>query len=139
MLTLLELTEHQKVLEIGAGAGYGAALLASAYPTSQYYGLEINLAVAIESAKRLESYKNIHLFPRSGFKGFPEQAPFDRILVSAAAESIEVLLNLLPQVKDNGIILGPIGEKLIHIRKTSHSPTITEHPGAPFVPLLKDE
>ncbi len=139
MLTALDLQEGQKVLEIGAGSGYVLALIAKAYPLTECYGLEINPKVAIETAKRLEPYKNIHIFAKSGFQGFAEQAPFDRIIVSAAADSIDILLDLLPQVIDGGIILGPIGDKLIHIKRTGLTYIKTEYPGTTFVPLLKDD
>ena len=137
MLTLTELADNQKILEIGSGSGYVLALIAKAYPGTECFGLEINARVAFSTVKRLENYKNIHLFAKSGFNGFSEQAPFDRIIVSAAAENTETLLLLRPQLIEGGIIIAPVGDKLIHIRRTEHSHRITEHPGTTFVPLVK--
>lgn len=139
MLTLLEVKEHQKIVEIGAGSGYVLALLATAYPSTLLFGLEINPRVAFSTVKRLEMYKNIHLFAKSGEKGFPEQAPFDRILLSAVAENVETLLRFLPQLTEGGIILGPVGDKLVQINRTEHSYRITEHQGTQFVPLVKEK
>lgn len=138
MLQLLNPLPGQTFLEIGSGSGYVLALLASLNASGQLYGLEINAHVAIEAKKRVDA-PNVHIIAKSGLTGLPEHAPFDRILVSASAESLEILLNLLPQIKEGGVLVGPVGDTLYQITRLGHSSDIKEFPGFTFPTLLKDE
>lgn len=138
MIQLLKPAPGQTLLEIGSGSGYVLALLAALNASGQIYGLEINAHVAIEAKKRILA-SNVHILAKSGRNGLPEHAPYDRILLSASAESLEVLLNLLPQLKEGGIIVGPVGDKLYQITRLGHSSDSKEFPGFAFPTLLKEE
>jgi len=107
MTQALELRGTERVLEIGTGSGYQAAVLAEIVP--EVYTIEIlpklqDRATAILG--RL-GYRNIHFRVGDGYMGWPEYAPFDRIIVTAAPE--QVPQPLLDQLKDGGLLIAPIG------------------------------
>jgi protein-L-isoaspartate(D-aspartate) O-methyltransferase len=108
MTDLLEIDQHSKVLEIGTGCGYQAAVLAEI--ADHVYTLEIIPALEIEARQRLESlgYHNVTVALGNGRAGWPEQAPFDAIIVTAAAESIPPAL--LQQLRPGGRMVIPIGQ-----------------------------
>ena len=108
MLDLLDLKLGQKVLELGSGSGYVLALLSHIIgKKGKVYGIEIVKELAENSKERLDKNKNIKIYNKSGAKGLPEAAPFDRILISAAIE--EVPKNILKQLKPNGLLVAPVG------------------------------
>src|SRR3990167_7800366 len=89
MLSELQLKKGQKVLEIGSGCGYVLALISEIIGKGgKVFGMEIVGELATKSKENLEDYKNIKVFHKSGFQGFPDKAPFDRILLSAACRDI---------------------------------------------------
>lgn len=136
MLNLLELENESnlKVLEIGSGCGYVLALMNSILKDSQFFGLEINKEVGEMSIQKLKQYSNIKIFLQDGKKGLPEEAPFDRILISAACESNPYYLT--EQLKDSGIIVSPVMNSIVKIKKLGKEASIQEFPGFSFVPLL---
>jgi protein-L-isoaspartate(D-aspartate) O-methyltransferase len=138
MLSLLELKQGQKILEIGSGSGYVLALISEAIKDGKVYGIEINKTLAIKSKKQLENYPTIQIFNRSGFSGLPDLAPFDRILISASCPDMRVPYNLLEQLKDDGILVAPIKTSIFKIKKTPEKTIKEEHPGFTFVPLRED-
>jgi len=101
-------TPEKKVLEVGTGSGYQAAILAEI--TDTVYTIEIIPELAKEAADRFKKlgYKNIIARYGDGYKGWPEHSPFDIILVTAAAEKIPQ--PLLDQLAENGRLVIPIGE-----------------------------
>jgi protein-L-isoaspartate(D-aspartate) O-methyltransferase len=107
MTDLLDVREDTVVLEIGTGFGYQAAILAEL--TRQVYSVEIIEGIAAQSKKRLSSlgYKNIALRLGNGALGWPEHAPYDRIMVTAAPDLIPP--SLLQQLKPNGKMVIPSG------------------------------
>ncbi len=109
MLSLLKLHEHQKVMEIGSGCGYVLALISEIVgERGKVFGMEISHKLAEKSKQTLKDYRNIFIFNKNGKSGLPKQAPFDRILISAALEKIpDIVLN---QLKEDGIIVAPIGD-----------------------------
>ena len=111
MLQALELKEDDKVLEIGAGSGYTAALISKIVTRGKIYSLDI-IPEIIEFAKNNlenEKIKTIQLFCRDGKKGLKEFSPYNKILVNAACK--ETPKNLIKQLKVNGIMVAPIGHE----------------------------
>ncbi|MEX1035565.1 MAG: protein-L-isoaspartate(D-aspartate) O-methyltransferase [Sneathiella sp.] len=108
MTQLLKLDKRRKVLEIGTGSGYQAAILARL--SRRVYSIERyrNLLETAEAGFEELKITNITTRFGDGYKGWPEQAPFDRIIVTAAAE--EVPEALLDQLGDDGIMILPVGK-----------------------------
>ena len=107
MTQALALRGTERVLEIGTGSGYQAAVLAEIVP--EVYTIEILPKLQERAAAILGrlGYKNISFRAGDGYMGWPEHAPFDRIIVTAAPE--EVPQPLLDQLKDGGLLIAPIG------------------------------
>ncbi len=108
MTELLELQEGDKVLEIGTGSGYQAAVLAE-IPGVEVYTIEIVPELAEQARKRLESlgYTNVHCRQGDGYYGWPEYAPYDAIILTAAPEVIPG--PLIEQLAVGGRMVLPIG------------------------------
>ena len=137
MTEALELNSDDVVLEIGTGSGYQAAILAEI--VKQVYTIEIIEPLAREAQERLMrlGYKNIEVKYGDGYKGWPEHAPFDKIIVTAAPEDIpEELIN---QLKVGGKMILPAGayfQRLYLITKTAQG--FDKKPLIPviFVPMV---
>jgi len=117
MAEQLQLKGTEKVLEIGTGSGYSTAILASL--AARVYSIEIRPELAQEAKERLEKLgvKNVELRTADGYRGWPEQAPFDAILVTAAPEKVPP--PLLEQLSASGRMVIPVGAfyqelKVIH-------------------------
>ncbi len=136
-LSMLKLRENQKVLEIGSGCGYVLALISEIMDRKgKVFGIEIVKKLAEKSKELLRNYKNIEVFNKNGNKGFPEQAPFDRIIISAACQQIP--REILEQLNDKGIIVAPVGpgfmQTLTSMKRTGNEFAVTkEIPGFIFV------
>lgn len=132
--------EGKRVLEIGTGSGYQAAVLAQL--ARRVYTMERHRPLN-ETAKQAFAdlgLSNISMRYGDGFKGWPEAAPFDRILVTAAAEEIPpVLLEELSD--DGGIMVIPVGphgkQQILKITKNGEELTTEELIPVRFVPMLK--
>jgi protein-L-isoaspartate(D-aspartate) O-methyltransferase len=98
-----------RVLEIGTGSGYQAAILAEL--VKEVYSVEIvePLAKNAEAALARLGYKNVHLKVGDGYKGWPEEAPFDAIIVTCAPDKVPQPLT--DQLKDGGRMVIPVGER----------------------------
>jgi protein-L-isoaspartate(D-aspartate) O-methyltransferase len=139
MTELLELDGREKILEIGTGSGYQTALLAGL--ASQVYSVEIVAGLADRAKKVLTDlgYRNVELKVGDGFYGWEEKAPFDAILVTAAAPRIPELL--WRQLKEKGRLVMPLGEpsgrdqKLIRATKSAGQPVIENFSAVLFVPM----
>jgi len=138
MLSLLDLKQNQKVLEIGSGTGYVLDLISEIIKNGKIYGLEINKEIAVNSKKILEKNSNIEIIVRSGKEGLPEYAPFDRILVSASCQNFEIPNNLLSQLSDKGIMVVPIKQSIFQIKKESGKTEQKEFQGFVFVPFKEE-
>lgn len=136
MLNLLELENQSnlKVLEIGSGCGYVIALMNEIAQNSNLFGIEINSGVGENSIEKLKAHQNIKIFLHDGKDGLPDESPFDRILISAASEKKPY--HLLDQIKDSGIIVAPVLNSIVKMKKVGHEAVVEEFPGFVFVPLL---
>jgi protein-L-isoaspartate(D-aspartate) O-methyltransferase len=109
----------EKILEIGAGSGYQAAILAQM--GADVYTVEIVEPLAEMARQTLErlGYRNAHVLHGDGFRGWPEHAPFDAIIVTCAPDKIPP--DLVAQLKDGGRMIIPVGggmnQELILLRK----------------------
>jgi protein-L-isoaspartate(D-aspartate) O-methyltransferase len=117
---LLELKPGDRVLDVGTGSGYQAALLAEI--AKQVYSIELLEPLGKTAAARLADmgYRNIELRIGDGYQGWPEKAPFDAIVVTAAAPRVPPAL--LQQLKPGGRMVIPLGEEggvqfLVQVRK----------------------
>ena len=102
----LEPVPGMKVLEIGTGSGYQAAVLA--YLGCEVYTVERLEELAEQAKKVLADYGNVNIKHGDGYAGWPEEAPFDAIIVTAAPNAIPN--KLLEQLKDGGKMIIPVGE-----------------------------
>jgi protein-L-isoaspartate(D-aspartate) O-methyltransferase len=138
MLQALALNPSDTVLEIGTGSGYQTALLAEL--TRQVYSVErhASLARRAEATLRRLGYSNVQVFLGDGSNGLPDHAPFDAIVVSAAAPQIPP--PLFEQLRDGGRMIVPVGpaqaQELQLVRKKVGQPLVTSLEGCRFVPLI---
>ncbi|OFX89075.1 MAG: protein-L-isoaspartate O-methyltransferase [Bacteroidetes bacterium GWF2_33_16] len=111
MTELLELTPNTKVLEIGTGSGYQAAILGEL--VNEVYTIEIVEILGQTSSQLLSDlgYKNIHVKIGDGYKGWPEKAPFDAIIVTCAPSDIPKPLE--NQLKEGGKMIIPLGGSIV--------------------------
>lgn len=137
MSELLDLKGTERVLEIGTGSGYQAAVLAEL--AAEVYTVELFPDLSAGACAKLKKlgYANIRFKTGSGAAGWPEHAPYDAIIVTCAARSVPTAL--LEQLKEGGRLVIPVGEGEQELRllvKTSQG--ITEKAGIAvrFVPLL---
>jgi protein-L-isoaspartate(D-aspartate) O-methyltransferase len=140
MTEALELTGTEKVLEIGAGSGYQTAVLAEL--AGEVVSIERHQQL-FEKASRILAelgYRNVTLFAGDGSLGRPDLAPFDRILVTAAAKRCPPAL--FDQLAEGGILVGPFGgpeaQTLEAIRKQEGKPHVQSLTSCRFVPLVGD-
>jgi protein-L-isoaspartate(D-aspartate) O-methyltransferase len=138
MTQLLELKGNEKVLEIGTGSGYQAAILAEL--SKEVYTIErvASLALKAEEKFHLLGYNNIHIKVGDGTEGWPEEAPFDRIVVTAGTPKIPE--PHIKQLSEDGIIIAPVGDRfsqqLLKIKKSKGELLETYHTPCVFVPLI---
>ena len=135
----LGLDSRMKVLEVGAGSGYQTAILARL--CRRVYALERHEPLVAQARERLAALdiSNVILAHGDGSEGWPRHAPFDRILVAAAAE--DPPQPLLDQLKVGGVMVLPIGEEgavqqLIKVSRGMEGYTYSELIPVRFVPLL---
>lgn len=109
MTEQLRLKPSERVLEIGTGSGYQAAILAEL--VKKVYSIEIvtPLAQSAEAILAHLGYTNIHIKVGDGYKGWPEEAPFDAIIVTCAPDKVPQ--PLIDQLKDGGRMVIPVGER----------------------------
>ena len=139
MLSELDPKPTDRVLEIGAGSGYAAALLSRL--AARVYAIEIVPELARRARALLSEleFDNVELIEGNGRDGHPEQAPYDKILVSAAAE--EVPAELLSELSPGGRLVMPVGDEqnqeLVIGEKDAHGAVEWRRSiGCIFVPLI---
>jgi protein-L-isoaspartate(D-aspartate) O-methyltransferase len=136
MSEALDVRPEHRVLEIGTGSGYQAAILGEL--AREVYTIEIvePLAESARATLMQLDYKNVHVRAGNGYAGWPEQAPFDRIMVTAAPD--EVPSALVEQLKVGGLMAIPVGtldQELRIMRRTADGmDTLTTLP-VRFVPM----
>ena len=143
MTWALEIEPHMRVLEIGTGSGYQAAILARL--ARRVYTIERHRELLGQAEERFKQLGLTNIVTRAGdgSKGWKEAAPFERIMVTAAAG--EVPATLLEQLAPGGIMVVPVGANvadqiLLRIQKGSDGAISTKHlMNVRFVPLVEDK
>ena len=140
MTELAEVGDGEKVLEIGTGSGYQAAVLAEL--TDKVFTVEILPELSAQAEHRLKAmgYTQVRTRIGDGYLGWPEEAPFDAILVTAAPK--EVPQPLTDQLAEGGVLVMPLGpssgyQQLICVRKTEGKLKRETVTAVSFVPLIR--
>ena len=136
MTELVQADSTDKVLEVGTGSGYQAAVLGEL--AREVYTIEIVASLAKRSAALLDSlgYKNIHVRQGDGFAGWPERAPFDAIVVTCAPPQIPQ--PLIDQLADDGRLVIPVGtlwQELLVVHRTGEKLDTSSVIPVRFVPM----
>jgi protein-L-isoaspartate(D-aspartate) O-methyltransferase len=139
MTEQLDVHPHHRVLEIGTGSGYQAAVLSRL--AREVVSVERYRTLAESASARLTAlgYENVEVQVADGFAGVPEGAPYDRIIITAAAEAIPE--TLIGQLADGGVMVLPLGphagpQQLVKLTKKETGIEQEELIGVRFVPLL---
>ena len=137
----LELKGQERVLEIGTGSGYQAAILGEL--AAEVYTVELIPSLGNRAAQLLNElgYNNIKVRVGDGYQGWPEKAPFDTIIVTCAPENIPP--KLVEQLREGGIMVIPVGpvngvQKLIKGVKRAGKMVISDELPVRFVPMVRD-
>lgn len=137
---LLEIKKRDSVMEIGTGSGYQAAVLASL--GARVYTIERHEVLSLSAKKKLTEmgYRGIRFYYKDGYKGLPEFAPFDKIIVTAAAPAVPEALK--QQLKIGGKLVIPVGDRrgqqMLRITRMSETEFEVEERGDfKFVPFVK--
>jgi protein-L-isoaspartate(D-aspartate) O-methyltransferase len=141
MAALLDVRPGDRVLDVGTGSGYHAAVLAQL--AAEVYSVELHaeLAEAAQRNLRATGCDNVTVKLADGTQGLPEHAPFDAINVAAAVEAT-VPPALLEQLADGGRLVAPVRngeERLVVIRRRGEQFERSDHGAVRFVPLLRRE
>ncbi len=138
MTELLQLNGNEKVLEIGTGSGYQAAVLAEL--SHEVFTIERKSVLAKKAEETLQAlgYANIHVRSGDGTIGWREESPFDRIIITAGTPAVPQPLP--EQLADEGIIVAPVGDRfsqqLVIIKKSKGTFSEQMHTPCVFVPLI---
>jgi protein-L-isoaspartate(D-aspartate) O-methyltransferase len=138
MTEALDLVGTERVLEIGTGSGYQSAILSLL--ARKVYSIESLAALERSAERRLArlGHANVEVRLGDGFVGWPEEAPFDRIIATAAPP--EVPAALIEQLAVGGMLVSPVGpsegvQVLVLVRKTRHGLQTTDLAAVRFVPM----
>ncbi len=140
MTQRMELKPGERVLEIGTGSGYQAAVLAEL--GAQVYSIEIipQLAAHARSVLEAEGYAQVKVKAGDGYKGWPEHAPFDAIIVTCAPNEIPEAL--VGQLKDGGRMILPVGtgiQQLVILEKSGSGFREIPDMYVRFVPMVREK
>ncbi len=139
MTEALEINKRHRILEIGTGSGYQAAILS--HLCRRVYTMERLRPLMVDAENRLRSLQvsNVTFRYGDGYKGWPEAAPFDRIIVTCQSERLSDIL--VSQLKVGGILVAPVGvtghEELIVVKRTEDGADVKTLMPVRFVPMLK--
>jgi len=138
MTELLELEPQQRILEIGTGSGYQAAVLSAL--VEEVFSIEIKEILHRQATERLEQlgYRNVRTRHGDGYFGWQEQAPFDGIMITASVDHVPP--PLLDQLADGGKIVLPLGhpfsfQNLVVVTKVGEDYRLRQVTGVLFVPM----
>ena len=140
MTEWLDVKDGQKILEIGTGSGWQTGILSYLVGNGIVYSIERHSELANFAKENLQKLgiDNAHVILGDGSLGYPDESPFDRIIITAACK--EIPLPLLEQLRENGLILAPVGDSsqsLVLLKKTSNGIVeIKKQSNYVFVPLL---
>jgi len=138
MTELLRLNGDEKVLEVGTGSGYQAAVLAGL--SREVFTIERVTVLAKRAEDKFQTlgYINLHVRIGDGTLGWPEESPFDRVLITAGTPKIPQ--PVIEQLSDGGIIVAPVGDRfsqqLIILKKSKGALSEQLHTPCVFVPLI---
>jgi protein-L-isoaspartate(D-aspartate) O-methyltransferase len=138
MTELLEVDGDSRVLEVGTGSGYQAAVLAAI--VKAVFSIEIEEELAASSRQRLErlGYSNVQVRAGDGFYGWPEEAPCDAAIITAAAPRVPPLI--VKQLKEGGRLVMPLDDgtrqSLVRCRKRGGEVTVEPVTEVIFVPMV---
>jgi protein-L-isoaspartate(D-aspartate) O-methyltransferase len=138
MTEALRLEPSHHVLEIGTGCGYQTAILAEI--AREVYSIEVVPELASRAQQTLQAlgYTNVHVRAGDGYAGWPEHAPYDRIIGAAAADAVPP--TLVDQLEDGGILVMPIGtfaQELRVLQKHGTAMNLLATLPVRFVPMIK--
>jgi len=140
ILTKLDLKEGMNVMEVGGGCGFVSALISKLVGEGKVTTIERNKKLYEMMKKNLKNYRNVELVCKDGTKGYEKNAPYDRILVSAAAK--EMPEALFQQLKEGGRMILPLGgllfQELVQIDKKNGKPDLNHLLPVLFVPLVEE-
>jgi protein-L-isoaspartate(D-aspartate) O-methyltransferase len=139
MTEALELSGRERVLEIGTGSGYQAAILGVL--SREVFSVEIVAELAERASRQLAAlgYLNVHVRSGDGYLGWPALAPFDRIVVTAAPPNVPQ--TLLDQLAEGGVLVAPVGpnpyeQELLRYRKSGGRFLVDDLGPVAFVPMV---
>ena len=137
MSQALDVEPHHRVLEIGTGSGYQAAILAEL--AREVYTIEIVAALSERARQTIEGlgYKNVHVKTGNGYLGWPEHAPYDRVIVTAAPDAVPPAL--VEQLRIGGLMAIPVGtldQELRILRRTDRGLETLRTLPVMFVPMV---
>ena len=138
MTELLAIEPTHRVLEIGTGSAYQTAVLAEI--AREVFTIEVVPALAAAARRRLAEigYANVHTREGSGWEGWPDAAPFDRVLVTAAPEALPPAL--ADQLAPGGVLVAPVGtgdQRIVRVVRTVDGFDEEEHIPVRFVPMVR--
>lgn len=141
MCELLELSGGERVLDVGTGSGYHAAVLAAM--GARVWSIERHAELSREAARALAraGVRGVTLVVGDGCAGLPDVAPFDAINVAAAAEHVTELADLREQLAPGGRLVAPVGgpdQRLVVLRRGASGWSATDADPVRFVPLVPD-
>ena len=141
MIEALELRPQDRVLEVGTGTGYQAAILGEL--AGEVWTIERHAGLADKAREILQrlGYANVHVVTGDGSLGLKEHAPYDKILVAAAAPRVPE--TLVAQLADGGRLVVPVGsraeQQVVVVRKMGDQTVVTPREGCRFVPLVGEQ
>jgi protein-L-isoaspartate(D-aspartate) O-methyltransferase len=143
MTEALQVEGDSKILEVGSGSGYQAAVLAEIAKKGFVYTVERVKELVLWASQRLSAcgYRNVSVTEGDGTVGLPEHAPYDRITVTAAAPRIPKAL--VEELAEGGILLVPVGgqgyQELMRVSKKKEGVVTENLGGCVFVPLIGED